>query len=159
MRDATSFDEFYSARAERLVRLVYARTGDLGRAEDCVQEAFIRAWRRWGRLEGDDPVGWVTTVAWRLAIKDWHRRRREHDAWRGRPDFRTDVPAELLELRDALGRLPRAQADVLLLHYLQDLSIRRIATLLAMPEGTVKSHLSRGRAALATSLDPGGAPA
>lgn len=158
MRDAAGFDEFYAARAPSLVRTILARTGDRTRAEDCVQEAFVRAWRRWRRLEHDDPVGWVTTVAWRLAVKDWHRGRRETDAWRdGRAPTSADLPTELVELRDALSRLPRAQADVLLLHYLEDLPVRRVADVLGMPEGTVKSHLSRGRAALATTLDPGGA--
>ncbi|WP_216658507.1 sigma factor [Nocardioides sp. zg-1230] len=63
MSNSGSFDAFYAARAPRLVRNIYLRTGDATRAEDCVQEAFVRAWRRWDRLENDDPVGWVTTVA------------------------------------------------------------------------------------------------
>lgn len=159
MRDPESFDAFYAARAPRLLRNIYLRTGDVSRAEDCVQEAFIRAWRRWGTLENEDPVGWVTTVAWRLAIRDWHRNLREARAWMAKDDNQVVGPPadELLDLRDALAKLPSAQGDVLVLHYLEDLPILKIASLLGMPEGTVKSHLYRGREELKILTSPGGA--
>ena len=47
--------------------------GDLAEAQDCVQEAFARAWLRWDSLTDGrgDPVGWVKTTAYRLAISHW----------------------------------------------------------------------------------------
>jgi DNA-directed RNA polymerase specialized sigma24 family protein len=48
---AVAFDAFYAASAPRLVRQLHAMTGDLTEAQDCVQEAFARAWQRWPRLE------------------------------------------------------------------------------------------------------------
>lgn len=159
MSDSEGFDAFYTARASRIVRNIYLRTGDATRAEDCVQEAFVRAWRKWDRLQNDDPVGWVTMVAWRLAIRDWHRTVREAKArvgWSRKTT--TDAPAQqLLDLHMVLRRLPEPQRDVLILHYLEDLAVADIAALLGMPEGTVKSHLSRGRSALREELAPGGA--
>ena len=157
MSNSDSFDAFYAARAPRLVRNIYLRTGDVTRAEDCVQEAFVRAWRKWQHLEDDDPVGWVTTVAWRLAIRDWRRALRETKARLGlTPDPLDTHPSDdLLHLHQALSKLPPAQRDVLVLHYLEDLSVRDVSELLSMPEGTVKSHLSRGRDALRGVLAAG----
>jgi RNA polymerase sigma-70 factor, ECF subfamily len=160
MGNSGSFDAFYAARAPKLVRNIYLRTGDATRAEDCVQEAFVRAWRRWDRLESDDPVGWVTAVAWRLAIRDWRRTLREAAARVGldaRPREHIRPPDELIHLHHALGKLTPAQRDVLVLHYLDDMPVRDVSMLLRMPEGTVKSHLSRGRVALREALALGGA--
>lgn len=160
MSNSESFDAFYAARAPRLVRNIYLRTGDATRAEDSVQEAFVRAWRRWDRLENDDPVGWVTTVAWRLAIRDWRRTLREAAARLGleaRSREHIRPPDELLHLHQALAKLTPAQRDVLVLHYFEDMPVWDVSALLGMPEGTVKSHLSRGRDALREALALGGA--
>ncbi|MER5618973.1 sigma factor, partial [Streptomyces sp. NPDC002215] len=56
-------EHFYAATAKRLVATVYAMTGDLAETEDAVQEAYARAWQRWGRLTKEgDPLPWVRTV-------------------------------------------------------------------------------------------------
>ncbi len=76
MSTEAEFDAFYAATAKRLVATVYAMTGDLAEAEDAVQEAYARAWQRWGRLTPEgDPLRWVRTVASRLAISSWRRTR------------------------------------------------------------------------------------
>jgi len=54
-----------------------------------------------------------------------------------------------LEIRQLLQRLPEAQQRVITLFYLQDCSVEEVARMLDLPEGTVKSHLHRGRRALA----------
>ena len=63
--------------------------------------------------------------------------------------------AEHLALVRALGRLPLAQREVLVLHYVAELAVDRVAAELRLPVGTVKSRLARGRAALAQQLQPG----
>lgn len=150
MGTTDDFDAFYAARASQLVRHIYLATGDVGRAQECVQEAFLRAWQRWDRLQGDDPVQWVRTVAWRLAMNDWRRSLRQARALM-RLGSETQVPppsAEVLAVRDALAKLPADQRTVLVLHYFEDLTVRNISDLLGLPEGTVKARLSRGRAAM-----------
>ena len=63
-----SFDEFYAANFQRLTLQLYAYTGDVGQAQDAVQEAFSRAWPRWSRLvEYDNPAAWVRRVALNVA--------------------------------------------------------------------------------------------
>jgi RNA polymerase sigma-70 factor (ECF subfamily) len=69
------------------------------------------------------------------------------------------VGAEHVDLVRALRKLPVAQREVLVLHYVAELAVERIAAELGLPAGTVKSRLARGRAALAHHLQPGvGAP-
>lgn len=155
MGDASSFDAFYAATASGLTRQLFLATGDLTRAEDCVQEAFMRAWRRWDSLDSQgNPTGWVRTVAFRLAINDWRRLLAQARALvrHGPP---RDVPPpspDLIVVRDELARLPQAQRVVLVLHYFADLPVAEIATLLEVADGTVKARLSRGRQALAARL-------
>ena len=155
MRDEEDFDAFYAAWGPRLVRNIYLGTGDHGRAQDCVQEAFIRAWQRWGKLRGDeDPVAWVRTVAWRLACNDWRRVTRQAAALLRRgPDI--DVvppPDEAVAVRDVLNRLPPHESLVAALYYFEDLSVKQVAEILAVPEGTVKTRLFRARAGLRNAL-------
>jgi RNA polymerase sigma-70 factor (ECF subfamily) len=155
VREASSFDAFYAAAAPGLTRQLFLATGDLTRAEDCVQEAFMRAWRRWELLDAEgNPTAWVRTVAFRLAINDWRRMLAQARALvrHGPP---RDVPppaADLIAVRDELARLPQAQRITLVLHYFADMPVAEIATLLEVAEGTVKARLSRGREALAARL-------
>lgn len=60
-RQERSFEDFYAASASRLVTQLYLVTGDQEEARDCAQEAFARAWLRWGTLgaEAVNPFGWV----------------------------------------------------------------------------------------------------
>jgi RNA polymerase sigma-70 factor (ECF subfamily) len=155
VRDAASFDVFYAATASRLTRQLFLATGDLTRAEDCVQEAFMRAWRRWDELDGDgNPLAWVRTVAWRLAINDWRRLLAHLRAMARHGPERDVAPpsADLIAVRDELARLPQPQRVVLVLHYFADMTVAEVAAVLDVAEGTVKARLSRGRDALATRL-------
>ena len=158
MRNSSGFDAFYAASAAGLIRHVYLGTGDLGRAQDCVQEAYLRAWQRWSQLgvDGDDPIAWVRTVAWRLAVDDWRRSRRLARALiRRGPDTDVVQPSENVTLMaGALSQISIDQRAVIVLHYFDDLPVNQIANVLGVPEGTVKARLSRGRTALAAVLKP-----
>ncbi|NUP36982.1 MAG: SigE family RNA polymerase sigma factor, partial [Streptomyces sp.] len=75
-KHTADFDDFYAATAKRTVAVVFAVTGDLGEAEDAVQEAYARAWTRWAALTAEgDPAPWVRTVALRLAVSTWRKAR------------------------------------------------------------------------------------
>ena len=157
-----SFEEFFAASYGRLVGLLYAFLHDRAEAEDVVQDAFASALLRWPVVrEYRDPEAWVRTVAFRRAI-DHHRRgaRQLRALLRlGPPPPLPAVGAEHVDLVRALRRLPLAQREVLVLHYVAELAVERVAAELGLPVGTVKSRLARGRAALAHHLQPGvGAP-
>lgn len=155
MRSSSDFDEFYRACAPRLTVQVYALTGDWAEAQDCVQEAFVRAWQRWERLTRyDEPAAWVRTVAIREAISRWRRGRRGAKALLGL-DAPVGSPApspDAVDLARALDVLPHPQRIAVVLHYLCGASIGEIAELTSAPTGTVKARLSRARTTLGALL-------
>ena len=164
MRDHASFDAFYATTRARVLRQLTAMTASPEQAKDAVQEAYERAWQRWARVSRlDDPEGWVRTVAWRVAVSS-HRRavvasRFLPRLWRERTtSVATD---EVLDVQQALRRLRPEQRRALVLHHICDRSVEEIAAETGVSVGTVKSRLSRGRAALAKEIGPGystGAP-
>lgn len=150
-----AFDAFYASRAPDLVRQLHAMTGDLGEAQDVVQEAFARAWQRWHRLSAyEAPEAWVRTVAWRLAVSRLRRVTSGARALR-RHGPAPDVPGlgpDRVALVTALARIPAAQRRAVVLHHVAGLSVQEVADETGAPVGTVKARLSRGRTALAALL-------
>lgn len=151
MPDNVDFAEFYAAWFRPLTQQLFAHTGDLAEAQDVVQEAFCRAWARWSTL--DDPAAWIRRVAWNLATSRWRRARRLLHLTRSVREEHAPGPGpDRVALRAALATLPDRQRQALVLYYLADASIAEIAELTGAAEGTVKSWLHRGRAALALRL-------
>jgi RNA polymerase sigma-70 factor (ECF subfamily) len=150
------FDGFYLATRERLLHVLYAMVGDLAEAQDVVQEAYARAWQRWSTVSTyDEPAAWVRTVAWRLAVSRRRKARNRITAavrWHSMPAPVIEPSTETAAIVAALRSLPDAQRRTLALHYLCDLSVDDVATETGVSVGTVKSRLSRGRAAMAALL-------
>jgi len=149
-----SFSELYDAEYRRLVAELFALTGSLTEAEDLVQDAFGKALARWDLVSAlDVPVAWVRRVALNAATSRWrslrHRSRRELPVDLG---VRTPPPEPVIDLIKALGELPVAQREAIVLHHLRGLSVTEIAELRGCPESTVKAQLQRGRARLAVLL-------
>ncbi|MCT2589649.1 SigE family RNA polymerase sigma factor [Streptomyces sp. N2-109] len=150
-----AFDAFYTASVGRLIGQLYAMTGDLAEAQDVVQEAFVRAWQRRTELDLDGaPEAWVRTVAWRLAVSRWRRMRTALAFARRQGPPATVAPPDPhhVLLVQALRQIPEAQRRAVVLHHLCDLTVEQVAAETDCPVGTVKSQLSRGRAALARLL-------
>lgn len=157
--DDPEFDAFYAATARGLIGQVYALTGSMTEAEDCVQEAYARAWARRRQLEAtENPTAWVRTVACRLAISRWRRARNALFAWqaRSRQEREPAGPTpDRVALTHALRQLPDVQRQAVVLHHLCDLPVQQISAMTGTPTGTVKARLARGRARLAQLLaDP-----
>ncbi|MET8043251.1 sigma-70 family RNA polymerase sigma factor [Micromonospora sp. NPDC005215] len=147
--------DLYTGCFRRLVVQLYAVTGDLGEAQEAVQEAFTRAVAAPGRLARlDNPEAWLRRVAVNVA-RSRHRRRRVLDGLLrriGPPPEVADRSPEHLALLAALRELPQGQRHALALHYLVDLPVDEVAATLGVSTGTVKSRLSRGRQALKALL-------
>jgi RNA polymerase sigma-70 factor, ECF subfamily len=154
--DANEFDEFYAASFQRLVIAVYAMVGNRDEAQDCVQEAFIRAWSHRRRLDrAHAPEAWVRTTAYRLAVSRWRRTvlgRRDPDRALQARHPSPGPSGDHVALVDALRQLPEAQRRALVLHHLCDLPVAEVASEVGAPVGTVKARLSRGRTALLAAL-------
>ncbi len=157
MRDARGFDEFYRDTSVRMVRYGYAMTGDLGDAQDVVQEAYTRAWRHWRTVAAHpSPEAWLRLVISRLATDRWRR----ISGWRaalhrsGPPEPVAPPGEDTVLLTAALRRLPANLRQAVTLYYLFDMSVQQIAAETGAPTGTVTSWLHRGRAELAALLSP-----
>lgn len=146
--------DFYPRAYQRLVGTLRVMGVPGADAVEIAQEAFVRLIPRWAKVRDyDSPDGWLRTVAWRLWLNRVRGSRSSPVA--AVPDH--PAPAmqveEHLDLAAALAGLPAGHREVVVLHYLVDLPVARIATELGVAEGTVKSRLHRARAALAAALD------
>jgi len=156
-RDA-QFREFVEARWPALVRFGYVLTGDAGHAEDLVQHALERCWRRWDRIEAGSPERYVKAAMANLAVSRWRRRRvgevRLPEGAEGRP-----VPSgeHAYVVRDLVWRevqaLPPRMRAVVVLRWLEDLTEAETAAALGCSVGSVKSQSSRALARLRDRID------
>ena len=149
------FDAFYTSSFSRLVGQFYAMCGNVAEAQDCVQEAFVRAWDKRRTLDADHaPEAWVRTVAYRLAISRWRKARRAlRDPDRAHQRSVSAEPdVDRVALAWALQQLPADQRRAIVLYHLCDLTVSEVAFEVGVPAGTIKARLSRGRAALASLL-------
>jgi RNA polymerase sigma-70 factor (ECF subfamily) len=148
--DEQEFRAAYEHLYPLAFRVAYRFAGDRQEAEDAAQEALARAFQRWTRLRGQPWIaGWVLTTTLNLL-----RRRRPVDL----PNPEREIPPvdieSSLDLWAAVRRLPKRQAQAIALHYLADLPIADVATVMGCREGTAKAHLDRARKRLAASIEP-----
>ena len=150
-----ALEQLYAAHWRQLVRLSVLLVRDVGTAEEVVQDAFIAVHRRWGRLRDPDKglayLRQAVVNQSRSAIR--HRMVVARYAARGpEPVPDADEPAEVIDRRaavlEAMRALPQRQREVLALRYYLDLTEAEIASTLGISRGAVKSHASRGAAAL-----------
>lgn len=150
---ATRFEAFYGRERDPLVRALTFATGDPAAASDAVDEAMARAYQRWARVSTyDNPAGWVYRVALNHSRSVFRKLGRVRV---GAVPDRSVAPSQLPDeaLWRAVDRLPEAQRDAVVLRFLLDWNNAEIAQALDVPEGTIKSRVSRGLAALRERLD------
>lgn len=152
---STELQDLYSSTYPRLVGLLTVAAGRREDAEEIVQEAFMRLIPRWDRIvEYDDPEAWLRGVAFRLLS---NRRRLARRASMAPSDLDRDTAgpdrARALDLAHQVARLPLAQREVLLLHYVYDMNVDDVARSLGVRVGTVKSRLARARQSLTEALN------
>jgi RNA polymerase sigma-70 factor (sigma-E family) len=155
-----SFTVFVRSHSAMLLRLAYLLTQDHGHAEDVVQSALLKTYRRWSRLRAQDAApayarqAVVTTAAsrWRL------RTNQELVALPARSDASVEADSDRVgeqqAMRDLLRGLPPRMRAVLVLRYFEDLSEADTAAALGCTVPTVRTHTARGLARLRTALSP-----
>ena len=152
--------QLYSRFNQLVYRTAYGITGDPDTAADLLQDVFLRLHRFAERVDPSRPLEpWLYRVTTNLAYTRVKRRRwlRPLDDvadWLSSKEKKPSVHY-LVELDDewqqvnrAIGTLPLPQRIVVVLYYVNDLSILEIADILEIPQGTVKSRLHYGRKAL-----------
>ncbi|WP_030438477.1 SigE family RNA polymerase sigma factor [Actinoplanes subtropicus] len=147
MEAEDDFREFVRGRFEPLRALAYVTCGDWQAAEDAVAAALAKLYLRWHKVA--TPDAYARTMVVRAAIgqkrRPWRRERPAGDAL---PEVGGQDPAdevdERLRLRAALARVPARQRAVLVLRFLEGLSVDETAEVLGCRPGTVKSQSARG---------------
>ncbi|WP_246051265.1 SigE family RNA polymerase sigma factor [Nocardioides guangzhouensis] len=159
----TCVEQLYAAHWRSLVRLSLLLVHDVGTAEEVVQDAFVAMHGRWSRLREPDRalaylrqavVNRSRSALRHRAVVERHARREgglavAHGAG---ADDASLAAARRDAVLDAMRALPTRQREVLALRYYLDLSEVEIAEALGISTGAVKSHASRGAAALRDRL-------
>ena len=149
---ATGYDaeflDFAEASRTRLRRTAFLMCGDWERASDITQEALIRLYVAWPRIDkGAGLSSYARRTVVSIAI-DWSRRKSsselpDADLDGGRFADPTDGIADRITILNALATLAPRQRACVVLRYYEDLSVAEVARMLGCREGTVKSQTAR----------------
>lgn len=157
VRAVPDFESFYRSEYRSVVGLAYALSGSRIAAEDITQDAFLAAHKEWDRVAFyDKPEAWVRRVVSNLSVSFIRTKVREAGAvarLKPREAYLPRMPEEDAHFWKSVRGLPKRQAQVIALHYLEDLPVAEIAWILSCSESTVKVHLHKGRKRLAQKLD------
>ena len=147
-----AFDILYNRYARRLGGFFLRMLAyDTAKAEDMVQELFVRVWTYRKEYRSDQPfASWLYAMAYNLCKNEYRHEtiRQAYVEELLQREEATHEPTEAMErdeqrhrLRQAVQSLPTAQRDAFLLHYDEELTIPEVAHIVGCPEGTVKSRL------------------
>jgi RNA polymerase sigma-70 factor, ECF subfamily len=178
--DSGAWAEMVRAHQKRVYGLCYRFTGNAADAEDLTQDVFLKIYMNLGSFDatrGSLPV-WITTMTRNLLVDNFRRTRNQRatssldEGWDQAEDLRPHLSAadrladagpspheaaargELQKMvQKALMKVSVELREAVILRDLQDLDYKEIAQVLGIPEGTVKSRISRGRAELARLLE------
>ncbi|HEU5416094.1 MAG TPA: sigma-70 family RNA polymerase sigma factor, partial [Streptosporangiaceae bacterium] len=157
---AVAVTELFRAHHLELVRIALVMVGDIGTAEDVVQDAFERLHRRWRGLRDEASALAYARSSVLNGCRSVHRRSAVARKYAGRlaqvpgaaPPAGGDAAQESADrsvLIAALRQLPRRQREVLVLRYYADLEVGEVARTLGIGLSAVRSTATRGLAALA----------
>ncbi|MEU0052463.1 SigE family RNA polymerase sigma factor [Streptomyces sp. NPDC006309] len=160
--DAASveFHAFFERHYAELARLAHLLTGEADAADDLAADALLALWHRWDRVRAaDHPAAYARGVVANLArsrIRSAVRERRRIALFWSRGEERTDGPdvAGVVDVQEALRRLPFRKRACVVLRHAFDLSEKDTALALGVSVGTVKSQTSKGMAELQRLLGP-----
>lgn len=151
--DALALDQLLGELAPYVHRLCTRIAPEV--ADDATQEALLAVFRGLPSLHAPEAIiTWVRAISVRKAVRLARRAGRETVAAQAPSEPRVPSPEGLVDIGDALGRLPLPQRVVLVLRTREGLSEHEIAVTLGISAGTVKSRLHRARAAFRKVWDP-----
>ncbi len=156
---AELFEQAVSAHERGIYLLCLRMMGSREDAQDCAQEALLNAYRAFDRFRGESGMKtWLYRIAYNTCIDALRRRRgvvsldsmRENgfdiaEQHMPQPEAAAEQGEMRARLTQAIKRLPEDQRAVLILRDFQDTAYEEISAILGLPEGTVKSRLSRAR--------------
>jgi len=151
-----SFETFYDAESQTLFRRLWLVTGNRSEAEELMQDAFLKVWERWERVDAmDDPVGYLYRTAMNLFRKRYRRAvlaiRRSIRFAPSRDDFADADDRETV--RQVLSTLPPRQRAALVLTELLGFSPNDAGRALGVQASTVRSLSHQGRASFRRAME------
>jgi RNA polymerase sigma-70 factor (ECF subfamily) len=174
--DSGAWAELVRSHHRRVYGLCYRFTGNPADAEDLTQDVFLKVYSNLASFDtgrGSLQV-WITTMTRNLLVDNFRRTRNQRatgsldDGWESAEELKpldrliasgpsaheSAAQKELAKMvQGALSRVSVELREAVILRDLQDLDYKEIAQVLGIPEGTVKSRISRGRAELARLLE------
>lgn len=159
---------FLVAKHQRLVMHVVGRIINRHDAlEDTCQEVFIKVYKTLHTFRGHSKLStWVATIAYNTALSELRKQKRRnevsysHDPLLLKTEETVRSAANPLECKEArkyllqlIEKLPVHYRTVLTLYHLEEFSYKEIVEITGMPEGTIKSYLSRARAILKSKIE------
>lgn len=165
----TSFEAWMISEQRRIFSICWRMLHDADEADSASQDVFLKAFQALNRVDApvlDDPARWLTSVAIRVCIDRLRSNRWQF--WRRRPDpgLTMDMAASpapgpreqyfagqiQARLEVALRGLSARQRSVFVLRHYDGISVREIAKIMGVDDGTVKAHLHRARTKLRAEL-------
>ena len=150
------FSERIADMMQTLYRVSYSQLNQPHDRDEAVQECLCKAWKKLHQLKDEKFLqSWVI----RILINECHnvQRRRKREVPTEELPERIVPPDANAELHDALLALHEKYRLPIVLHYIEGFQVGEIAYMLRLPEGTVKSHMLRGRQLLRNDLSEEGA--
>ena len=152
-RDEEAFRAFVVERQTVLRRRAFLLCGNWADGDELVQEALARVYVAWPRISAGAEMAYTRRTMLNLHLNDLRKRRREVLTEATPEPHVTGPDQELaLTLADLLKGLPDKQRAVLVLRFWEDLTVPQIAEATGIAEGTIKSQISRGLAAMRERL-------
>jgi RNA polymerase sigma-70 factor (ECF subfamily) len=164
----SALGDLYDRHQHMVYRTALAVTGDVAAAADLLQDVFLRLHRFADRIDSERPLEpWLYRATTNLTYT-WVKRQSRllrpledmaewlSGAKRHTPSHQAEQDEELKDIREAIARLPLVQRMVVVLYYINDLSLQEISEILDIPVGTVKSRLYYGRQVLKQNLESNG---
>jgi RNA polymerase sigma-70 factor (ECF subfamily) len=157
--DRSAFDELVGPLVDQAFRLAFGMLHDREAAEDAVQEAAVRSWKKLVNLKsGTEMRPWFLAIVanqCRTVVRSpwWSVIRLETTGGAAGTGFEDRI-VRGADLRAALCKLAIEQREVLVLRYYLDLPLEEVAAITGVPVGTVKSRINRGLAAMRPYFKP-----
>ena len=165
--ESAAYEEIVRLYQNRLFNTMIHILGSREDAEDVVQESFVQAYLKLDTFQGNSAFyTWLYRISFNIAISHRRRRRKVQSIDQVREDIghepvdrgegpgqRIEQEENVLQVHTAMGKLSDEHRDVLVLRELEGMDYDRIAEVLALPVGTVRSRLHRARSQLKDSLE------
>ena len=156
VRAGVEFEDLYRFEYPALVAVATALTGDLRDGEDAVQDTMVKAFVHWKRVSClERPGAWCHRVLVNTCRSRWRRRRNE---WRAvqrlsrRASTVAEPSAEVMVFWSLVRTLPSRPRMAVTLHFAGERTMPEIASILGVPEGTVRSDIARARVIITEAL-------